>query len=314
MLAHAISRTKPTAPISSRRFRLTAATLDSCTALEACGPVRVGLGIRRGERGRRLIEFRLRLLRTRRPGNAAEDQPVAAAAAAILNRQRTVWQPHFAFGQRELEARRQYPDHLVRLVVESERSTHDRRVAAEPGSPGVVVQHRGFGGTAGVLAGREAATDDRLHAQHRKEICGHEPRAQSIRFSDAGQIRRLRAHQAQAGDVVQRRAQVLIIGNGQELVGAGAIDHRQHHDTIGIFVRQRPQHDGIHHGEDRRVGADGQDHRDRNHDRERALLAQGANGMTNIVDEERHRGVSSGVVNAKGETAPAIHALCKTAE
>ena len=91
---------------------------------------------------------------------------------------------------RVLRNRGQYTDHGVRPVVHLEHRTHDVRVATESLLPVRIAQHQHRLGAQVVVGVDERAADQRLHAEHVKEVRRHHAGQHLVRLAAVEQRER----------------------------------------------------------------------------------------------------------------------------
>ena len=213
------------------------------------------------EAGGNRRELRLRLFRRNtcvQPPNREETVVRAAGRTRLLGKPDI----HRA---RELETLWQHAHDEARFDVHANRPLEHAGIATIAALPVRMADQRHP-----VAAARcgffrsERATDDRLDSEDAEELAIDDGRSRILggvarrRWKITASVRRhglerraLRAPIPEVGDRDERIA----LARGEKSRGDG-------HDSIGAGIRQRLQEHGVHHAEDRRIGADPERHDD----------------------------------------------------
>ena len=252
---------------------------------EPHAPALVGFRIRGFELQAHRVELRLR-------GGACDrrlqpsDRHHEAAAARHAGHVVFDRCPHLGVVGGKAEARRHDADDEVRPSLGHDRSTDNRRIAAEQPLPDAIAEHQHFRRLRPVVVRLDGAAEERRRAEQRKE------RAADARAEDAlGQLQPadVEGPAGEERDALERRQAppVLVIGQraARDRAGAIAIDlavHEREH-AGGIAVRRRPQDHGADDAEDGGVGADAERQRDDGGDGESRRAPQQADGVDDVA-------------------------------
>jgi hypothetical protein len=138
------------------------------------------------------------------------------------------------------------------------------------------------------LARQKGAAQKRIDAHHAKETGGDKLRACLFGFAIAGQRRGLR--KAGQRDVLEYVALFFPIDNFGDWrrhpgIRPALLGLPNHHQPVGLLVRQRPVQDRVHDAEDGAVGADSQCEREHNYRDEAGAFAQRARGIAQVLPE-----------------------------
>jgi len=146
-------------------------------------------------------------------------------------------------------------DHVVRLVVQRDRSTDDAPIAAESPPPESVTQHGDPATARGVFLRGKRPTEHDRRAEQSKEVGADVSGLNLFRFA-VGQVHRA---EAIGGGVLKDVAR---LPPHVELGGRGANERSLRRGVIEkdqprrIGIRERAEQHGVDHRKDRGVGAD----------------------------------------------------------
>ena len=188
------------------------------------------------------------------------------------------WRPGVHVDVRKRERGRHHPNHFRRDAMEVDGTADDGRIAAVATHPQPVRQHGHVRRGAWLAFGVGEPSSQR----RRRLQDGHERRRHGGDPDPIGlaAIRERRFTDPEERQMLQRACAIAIV-MVEPLGDADARGHVQparpmvqHDDAVGIRIRQRVQHDALHDGEDRRVGADGQGQRQNGGQRERRIARE----------------------------------------
>ncbi len=212
--------------------------------------------------------------------------PVAGVALAVvpeLGRERHV----AAHAAREVDAARHHADHGARDAVEPQRLAEHVALPAEAVLPEPVADDDDLRAFRTILLRREEAAEDRLHAEHGREVVG------DLRALQPERVRAVRGVEAGALVVGDRLELALLTA---PLVEVGVVD--SHHvevparrtlvdvdEPLGLGERQRPQEEAVDQAEDGDVRRESEGEH-RHHQRAGEPLAQQrAKRVTQVVSD-----------------------------
>jgi hypothetical protein len=250
-------------------------------------PVLVPDRMRLLERRGNLVHLGLRLFHRDawfQPGDALKiEVEIVRVADALVGRDH-IGRPQFgrlrdADGIRE--AGRHDAEHLVAAAFERDRATEDGGVRVEAPFPEAIAEDDHLMASPDLVLRGEGLAHRRPHPQDIEEL-----RRDLLRL----EVLRLRTRLPQ-GDIPggdgRHGVEHLLLGGPVHVVlrrdptrrGRGRRAPLADRDEPVVFVeRQAAQHDGVHHREDRRAGADAEDEHDQGDGRERLRGSQAADG------------------------------------
>ncbi len=188
----------------------------------------------------------------------------------------------------EVRAALHDPDHRGRAIVDPDRLTDDRRIAAERARPEPVADHDDRRPALRRLLGREPASRNRVHAEHREQIVRHLERLKPGRLAAIRRVVHLAAHEE--GDLLRALAALLVVEEVRERGRLArrarvAIRFPEDGEPIDVANRRAPQEHGVDHAEDGGVGADAERQRQKRHDRETGIGGQQPQRVAEILPE-----------------------------
>src|SRR6516225_1478349 len=162
--------------------------------------------------------------------------------------------PELIEGAIERASGGQHADDGMRLVIEQNRSTDNRRIRPKLVDPEHVAEERHMMFSALIFAGQERSTSLSADAVDVEVTSGNSRASELHGFAVAGQCRGaagLSRHEVEDGVValpVQevQRGDTVAIASGRLLEDAD--------DSIGVSIRQRPEQDTVNEAENCRVG------------------------------------------------------------
>ena len=217
------------------------------------GEQRVELGLRGGER--------------LPSGEAADEVQIVTAAIPAVRRIEHERQVHLDALVREVELRRHDADDRAPHAVHLDGLPDEIRPAPERGLPDLVRQDDDLRAVGPRLGHVEGPSRLRVHAERLEEIGRHERRVDLPRVVGRRQVRLARREGADDGKGPRPLLEFQELGRRHpELVEP----HRRKRardvdEALRLRVAERPQEDGVHNREDRRVRADAERQR---HDRD----------------------------------------------
>ncbi len=199
-----------------------------------------------------------------------------------------------------VEIPRHDADHREALPAQDEGAAEDAGVAAESPLPESLAQEDDAVGARLLLLRAERPAEDRSLPERRERPRRDLPPVDALGLAHG--VRRP-AHGAEdevlpvvAGDGLEDRAlvaQVLEVRHGEAHLRDLLRPLGEEHEAPGLRVRQGPQQDGVHHAEDRGVGADAERERGHGDDGEAGRAPQRAHREANVPPEVVHRLTSS---------------------
>ena len=187
----------------------------------------------------------------------------------------------------EIEARRGHPHDLVGHAIEEDALPDDRGIAAEALPPQALAQHHHVVPARLVLVGPKAAAHGGGHAQHVEERGARLPRRELHRLAAAGQggaVRVVDREGLEGLGLVLEVEEVLGRDHGRPALPDVVHDHQ----AVGLRIRQRPQENGVHRAEYRRVGPDAQGQRGDRHEGETGSPPETTKGIPNVLNQRFH--------------------------
>ena len=201
--------------------------------------------------------------------------------------------PHVGIGGDDwTESRRQHADDLVRFARQHGHAPNRRWLGAEAAPPQPVADDRDAARVGHAVAGHEVAAERRRAAEHRQVLVRHLLAGERFGLGVAAERRTPAAHRRHALDLRELRAPIHDVARRSPFVGratAGPQVLPQHHQAIGAWIRQRPQHQRVDDGEDGGVGADAQRQREDGDGREPGRPQQRPDGVAQILQGRLHR-------------------------
>ncbi len=149
------------------------------------------------------------------------------------------------------------------MVVHLEDPADDRRVAAPGAQPVRMAEDQHRLGAWLVVVGREGAAEERPGAEHAEEVGRDDAGLHAFGLAAAEEVEPHRVVLGETGEGVLAPPQVLDVRHREPLLLVGVERQAlvEHHQPVGLAVRQLVQQDATHDAEDRRVGADAQGER-----------------------------------------------------
>ena len=195
-----------------------------------------------------------------------------------------------------VEGRRHHADDLIRFAIELQRRAKHVRTASEEPLPQAGADDDNVITTGLVLPGQEGAAQVRRHPEHAKvaRCCRERGHAFGLRAA-----RQVCAPPRRDGVAVEdpRPLAEIAVGRygeaGLEVV-EGRVEVKHRHEPVGGRIRQGPQKHRVHDAEDRGVRADAQREGCDDDGRERRIVQQAAEGVSDIAPEH---GITPRVAN-----------------
>ena len=109
-----------------------------------------------------------------------------------------------------------------------------------------------------VFGGGERTPESRLHAEHREEVGGDTAPEYLFGWTISGQVGSRTSGRRDIGEDAVLLAPVEVVGRGRGVPREPDVTGilPDHHEPVGLGQGQLAQEDRVHHGIDRRVGAD----------------------------------------------------------
>jgi hypothetical protein len=191
-----------------------------------------------------------------RPQPREHTQIVGRATRPIRRRERH-WKPDIAAAG-ENESGRHHADGAIFDAVEQEVASHHAGIGAVAFRPQAVAKQHYFRAARLIFLRRDAAAQHRRHAQQRQQVRGDQRDFHLLRLPIAGNGAQIAAYGGHIGEDVVAPLPIEHVGRRRSILREahpGRVFPNLHH-ARGIFHLQRPQQQGIHHAENRHVGAD----------------------------------------------------------
>ena len=193
---------------------------------------------------------------------------------------------------RAVEAGRRNADDRHRPPVQHDRSSHDRRLGAEPPLPVVVAQdHDRVSARRPVVRGRQQPAEPGPHAQGLEVVPRHQLAHGLLARPGMAEVD-LGARETRDGG--ERRAavpQVRVHWIGERIVRLGVCALRfDHHQPVRIANRKRGHQHGVHEREDCRVGANPQAEGQHRHRGEARVSREHPQAEADVLEESLHEG------------------------
>ena len=170
--------------------------------------------------------------------------------------------------RRVVRARLQHADDLRLLGREIERLADDGRVRPEHALPVPIGEHHDRRGRLDFVGGHEHPSEQRLRAEHREEVRGHQSAHGAVRLVAPEHAERKVAEFDELVDRLRPSAVVGHLGKRERriLYAGGDLRLPQVHDAVGFRIRKRPQEHTVDDAENRRVRADAESEREHERD------------------------------------------------
>ena len=242
------------------------------------------------ERRRHGVEIRLGLLAAD-AGLQARERRIAVRAAIVVAQRLGIEKerlPDLDAPIGKLERGRHHANHLRRTTIHRNRLPDDRRVRAEPPRPQRMTQHHDVVAAWLILVRDERAADLRGRAEQREERRGHDGAFDALGLAAAGEIE---SDGVVGRHLLEGMTSIAIVhvlpGGGRDVVEPRTLQVApDHHESIRVAVRKRPQQHAVDDGKDGGVGTDAEREGEQHDDREPRIPAQGAEGITHVGGDQ----------------------------
>src|SRR5262245_11756041 len=229
------------------------------------------------------FEIALRLNR-RDAGFQSANRPHEMTAGAELGVRKRHRSPDLGHA-RKTKTLRHHPNDRTADSVQHERAADDPGIAAESTLPKNFADQHDRVIARPVFFKSEAASEYRLNAKHRREICADASTDDALRFGAPGErVRRIRERGKAAEGARLLLPRHEVVWRRFELAESRQPLLCNEHEGMGLMEGKRPEQNAIEGAEDRRRGADPQRESDDGRGSEPPALAKRAKRVTQIVD------------------------------
>ncbi len=209
----------------------------------------------------------------------------------VFRGQRDVRDPQRRIVARKAHARGQHAHHGVTHAINAHRLPQNLRTAAEAVLPQAVAQNHHRRRARRIFPIHKIAADHRLQSQQAHGVGGNARRFHALGLLAIGKVHRGIARRAHELQHLILRAIIFKDWrrhrpNPRPKAGVRTVDV---HQPVRLAIRQRIQHHGIDHAENRGIRADTQGQRHNGRGRIPGILAQHAQRVLQVLPETVHR-------------------------
>ena len=184
----------------------------------------------------------------------------------------------------KMKTGRQDTDDRGRLIADFQVNGGEVASAAESLLPVGITDEGGRRSVEALLFWKEGATENGLHAHHRKEIARDESVLHARRFATPGDGGGIGIKFGEAGEGVILRAKVYEIGIGEIHAAAEGVLFPEPDNLLRIMVRERAEQDAVDDGKDGGGGADAEGESENRDDGKRGRFFEKAKSEASVVE------------------------------
>ncbi len=194
-------------------------------------------------------------------------------------------------GMWKLEICRHHADDGVVLFIQTQRLAHGTLLTAKAPLPQTVTENDYLVASRLIFISCDSSSVISLRAQQRKKIRRDARGRDAFGPFTSGQIQILIFEAGHLFEDLALRAVVFVLRSfGRQPLDAQFLKVApDHHQAIGVLIRQRPQEDAIHNTEDRGVSSNAERQHQHHSEREARMLPQTRNPVAKVFQQIIHR-------------------------